>query len=81
MRKLIVAAVVLFAAAAGVGGAAGLQALVNNKPPSVTVNNGDPVPNMVRPTELHIQNVTLEECNNMGGRYNAKVVLCMNVDY
>ena len=79
MRKtLIVVAAVLWGLAAGTT----TYALTGTtESPSVTVNNGDAVPNMVRPTELHVQNVTEDECGRMGGEYDARVVLCKNVDY
>lgn len=81
MLKTIAAVAVILgvSVAGGILGTAALQDLLET--PSVTINNGDPVPNMTRPTELHIQNVTRDECDDLGGRYDAKVVLCKNVDY
>lgn len=68
------------AAIVGLAGAL-IYGAINNEPPSITINRDGVAPNMTRPTQLHIQNVTKEECDGMGGKYDARVVLCKNVDY
>lgn len=52
------------------------------KPPaSVTINKGDPVPNIHPPTKLNIRGTKSSECALMGGTYESKTGICRNVDY
>lgn len=49
--------------------------------PYLIVRSGDPVPNIEPPMELHIADVTKDECDHMGGKYQAHNRICLDVDY
>lgn len=52
------------------------------KPPaSVTINNGDPYPNIQPPTKLHIRNMKAGACGLIGGSYHYSSGTCYNVNY
>jgi len=60
-----------------------IPADVPEKPgvPYLIVKKGDKVPNIEPPMELHVANVTKVECDEMGGTFQARNSMCLDVDY
>lgn len=49
--------------------------------PYLIVKSGEAVPNVEPPMELHIAGVTRTECDRMGGTYQDRNRICVDVDY